>query len=134
MTDWENVNENWKEITDIYEELFNIPRHIIEYVAVHDSLLLCTSGKSNKSVAELQGTTEDLVEGDCVEFLGFDGWNEDLDVNPLFIYHSVFGNYTKFIGRCDLESSKMTLEQIEQSFVVCKAFVEMEKQIDDYYY
>lgn len=134
MTDWENVNESWKEITDIYEDLFQIPKNVINYVAVYDILLLCVSGKSNENIGNILNIDIKYVEKDCKEFLDHKGWKGDLDINPLFIYQCVFGNYCDFVGRCKTESKFMTEEQIRESFILCKKFKEMETEINDWYY
>jgi hypothetical protein len=133
MTSWSRVNKEWAEIVAAYEEILNIPRHIIEYVAVHYTLLLIVSGKANDEVASLQNIAVKDVEFDSVEFLGFDGWKETLDINPLFVYNSVNGEYGSFVGTCQLES-EMTRDQIEQAFTICKKFKEIEEQINEYYY
>lgn len=132
MINWKKINKEWLEIIAAYEDILNIPRHIIEYVAVHMTLLYVVSGKSNDSIASIQDITADDVEHDCVEFLGFTGWKEDLDINPLFVYNRVNGDYTTFVGW--LIETGMSREQIEQAFTICKKFKEIEEQINEYYY
>lgn len=133
MIDWNNVNQDWKQITELYERLLNIPRHVIEYVAVYDYVLLSASGKSNKTISEIYDIDMDSLQVDLFEFLGYSGWKEDLDINPLFIYKSVGGMIEKFVIACRADSKILYPIEIELAYSVCERFVEMEKSINEYY-
>ena len=128
------VEQVWEIITNTYERLHNIPKHIIEYVAVYDAMLLAVSGKSNDDIAKNLGVGAEYVSIDCVEFLGFEGWKDTLDINPIFVYNSVNGDRDKFVGRCSIDSNIMSLNDIAEAYSICKKFKEMEKEIDEHYY
>lgn len=134
MTDWKQVNENWKKITEVYESLFGIPQHIIEYVAVYDYALLAVSGKSNKEILSIHPIQEEELVIDFQEFLGFEGWKESLDINPLFTYRAVGGIESKFVNACKADSKKISLNEINIAYDICKRFIGMEKSINDSYY
>lgn len=91
-----NVNKNWKLIRLANEKYLKIPPAISDFIAVKDILRLCVSGLSNKTIANELDTTVDYVKDVLQHYMEFEGWEEDADFNPYFIYKKSNDNFIAF--------------------------------------
>lgn len=85
--------------------------------SVQNLLLYAVSGFSNKTVAVMVGLDEEYVEKACQSFLGFDGWEEDLDYNPWYKY----------------KKDLLTEEENSDIIMICLRYKTYRKELDDYY-
>lgn len=85
--------------------------------SVQNLLLYVASGFSNDKVGTMIGLDETYVRKVCEHFLGFGGWEKDLDYSP----------WHKF--RNDL----LTLEENSDIIAVCERYKNYRKELDDYY-
>ena len=88
------------------------------YLASLQNLLLYViSGFSNKYVAGMVGLGEEYVQIACQNFLGFDGWEEDLTYSPWYKY----------------KNELLTKEEDYDIIKICERYKEYRKELDDYY-
>lgn len=85
--------------------------------SIQNLLLYVMSGFSNSKVADMVGLEEKYVEIACKNFLGFDGWEEDLGYSPWYKY----------------QNSLLTNEENYDIIEVCVAYKNYRKELDDYY-
>jgi ribosomal silencing factor RsfS len=121
----------WEVIQKVYEEKFGTPPKILDYIATQQILKLCCTGLSNKKIAEYLEIDIEDVENTLFEFLNFEGWENDLDINPLHIFEKV-KNLDNFI--IFMVKSSMISEKIANNFYeVCKKYKLIEEEVDNYY-
>lgn len=86
------------------------------YLASLQNLFLyVVNGFSNENTAIMTGLCDaDYVKIACQEFLGFDGWEEDLDYSPLFKHRN----------------NSLTNEKESD---IIKRYIEYRKELDDFY-
>jgi hypothetical protein len=127
------TNNNWEEVQQIYKEKFNIPPRILDYVACEEILSLCCKGLTNEDIAFWVNTDTEYVSFVIKEFLGFDGFEHNLDLSPLVIYNNCNGNRNCFVGNIKLITSLLSKKEIYDAYYICKKFLEIENQIKIYY-
>ena len=85
--------------------------------SVQNLLLYVMNGFSNKNVSDIIGLEEEYIQKVCQYFLGFDGWEEDLDYSPWYKY----------------KNDLLTKEENSDIIVVCEKYQDYKKELDDYY-
>jgi len=81
-------------------------------------LLYVMSGFSNKTIAKMvSGLDETYIQAVCTMFLDFDGWEEDLDYNPWYLY----------------KKDRLTEEGVYDIISICKKYEKYRKELEDYY-
>ena len=85
--------------------------------SVQNLLLYVINGFSNKKVSDMVGMEEVYVQRACNHFLGFSGWEDDLDYSP----------WHKF------KNDLLTLEENSDIIAVCERYKNYRKELDDYY-
>lgn len=133
----ELVDKDWGKILDYIESTIHVPRQIIELIAVKDILALCASGVSNIKISTFLETDEEYVSSVLSEFLGFNGWKEDLDFNPYSIYTNLVSN--GYLGIDNFEREIKTISPFYSSdrstnevmYNVCKDLYEIEREVED---
>lgn len=128
-----NLRPNWNGIKQFYEDHFDIPQRVLDYVAVQRILLLCASGMSNKSISKQLDMTEHYIEDVLNEFIDFGGWDEDLDLNPWFIYKQDIHNQSAFETKIRVLTDLIKNDIIVQAYYVCSKYNYIRKQVEEYY-
>jgi hypothetical protein len=82
--------------------------------SLQNLLLYVANGFSNETVSKMVSLEKKYVQVACREFLGFDGWEEDLDYSPLY-------------------RSRNDLLTNEEERVIMDKYIEYRKELDDYY-
>jgi hypothetical protein len=80
----ENV---WEEVKKIINKNTDISVEILELLSVNEILSQCVSGLSVSHIARYIDQDEKYVREVTLEFIGFEGWNEDLDFSPIVCYN-----------------------------------------------
>lgn len=80
------TNESWGKVLELIEASTGVSRKIIELIAVKDILTLCASGVANHKIASVLDNNVFYVKSVLHEFIDFEGWSYDLDINPYMIY------------------------------------------------
>jgi hypothetical protein len=122
----------WDFIKYLYKKHFNIPGDVIEYYSLEPILKRSITGYSNTRLAYSYNITSQDIKNILNKYMGFDGWNNDLDVNPLAIYNRYCGNYLLFTQEIKMVSTLMDDFSIDLSFVLCKRFVAIQRMIEAY--
>jgi hypothetical protein len=126
------MSETWEFIKSIYKIKFNIPKYVLEYVAVYDILNLCACGYSNKKISSYVNQDVSYIEEVLLDFYIFKGWFDDLDISPLAVYNLSGGIYI-FYEQEIYSRSLIKDYQVKQSFKICKQFTEIKQEIYRYY-
>jgi hypothetical protein len=126
------INESWSLIRAINHKLLKMPPHISEYIAVEAVLRLSAQGVSNETIAKVLDFDVLYIENVIREFLVFSGWKTDLDINVYNIYKRT-GTYLKYSKEIRLLTPLMTNKEILTSYLACRIFNLVEKEIDNYY-
>lgn len=121
----------WDVIKNYYKIMFNIPPLYIEYIACYPILIDCVTGYSNSSIARRHKLPETYVRDVIIDFLGFLGWEEDLDVNPYAIYKKTNRNFEFFNQELLINSAYLTQEDIKFIFKICNQFHKLKSWADE---
>ena len=106
--------ELWDNVKGFYKEKFDIEPEIVELFCDFSVLLLCASGSGNLSIANILDMDLDEVKLIIHSYLEFDGWEKDLEYNPLKLYKdNILFIYDKDV------------------FQVCAKFLKLEKLLND---
>ena len=131
------VTPTWEEVKKFYQDTFGIDSWAVEVMANLDILVLCASGASNKSISIFTDIGCDEVSGVIKQTFSFDGWEENLPINP-------YSMYKEFIHSTLPYSTSMYVVQIRQLllpypsfrhldaefiFTLCKTMDEIESRI-----
>jgi len=82
--------------------------------SVQNLLLFVVSGFSNKFVSDMVGLDEEYVKMACRNFLGFDGWEENLSYSPWYKFKN---------------DDLTNLEECD----IIQRYIEYRKELDEYY-
>jgi hypothetical protein len=136
------IDLHWDAVKEFYEEKFGIEGWVVEMYANFDILILCASGASNESI-------ETFLEIDAKEVLkviqdtfDFDGWKEDLPVNPYKIYCDLEKEFEKYEHKDVRFMSEMTSAlnsytqankdaTIYKAYWICRTMSDIERKIND---
>lgn len=129
------TNESWGKILELIESTLKIPRKTIELIAVKDILTLCASGVANHKIASVLDLDQFYVKCVLHEFIGFDGWSYDLDLNPYSIYVNLVNSrrafYTDFKEEISIISPYMNdIQVINNAFDICHKLYDIEQEIE----
>ena len=116
------VSNLWEVIKLFYKQNFDIPGRVIDYIAVEPILIKSLSGYSNYRIAISIRDDIEYVNGIILSFLKFDGWNEDLDYNPLATYNKVSGNLNHFREEVLQNSVVSNIKMIDKTFYLCRDY------------
>lgn len=101
-------------------------------MAVDSILRNSVSGISNAKIAYTLNLDENYIKGTLIEFLGFEGWEEDLDLNPWFVYRRAGGKESfEFEIKTLTKATKYDI--IELMFNICERYARIRKEIDEHY-
>jgi len=128
-----NSKLDWQSVKTFYKEHFGIDGWVVELFANMDILLLCVSGVSNKHIEEfLELPFEEIHEVVSSTFL-FDGWIDDLPLNPYKIYNDV--GEKEFIKEAQLALVSYVkfrdILDLDDILVMCKTMKDIEGKIND---
>lgn len=130
----ETIEPNlWEVVKLFYKQNFDIPEIVIDYIAVEPILIKSLSGYSNTRIAQSMQDSVDYISGILSDFLRFDGWNEDLDFNPLAFYNKSKGNLNLYREEILQNSVVSNVRMIDKTFYLCRNYYnEIKKEINKY--
>lgn len=130
------LSNGWIEFKEIFHERFGVEPILADYIACWDILILTAGGRANKTISNF------ILEDDLSyikkvqeEFLDFDGYKYDLDINTLMIYNRVDGDKDRYLKELE-EITPLLFENkelVETSYEVCKKFKEIERKVNEFY-
>lgn len=113
----------WDYIKYVYRENWGVPGYVIEFFACESILSRCACGQSNYRIA--LGVKENMqyVRSVINHYYGFDGWNTDIDFNPLAIFNKTGRNYSGFFNEITGISSLSDKYNLKFIYNICKRYV-----------
>jgi hypothetical protein len=129
----------WNKIKEFYKENFGIDNWVVEIFANQDILVLCASGTSNKTISNFIEVSEKEIKEVIKQTFLFDGWEQDLPINPYGYYCSLIDENGEVIRKKfmeDLDSKfqhELSLPKIDTALVyrICQTMWELENKIND---
>lgn len=119
----------WETIQEFYLKAFGIDKELVELNAVIELMRLCVCGFSNEHISkELLLNDPQYVKDTLKEFMSFDGFEADLDYNPLLIYNRVTYLYQFIIEVTIITNFPGDLEKI---YNLCKYYKEKESYLKE---
>lgn len=119
----------------LYKEKFNIDGPLVDLMSNRDILQLTASGTSFNSVSRFLDIELEEVKLVNRDFFGFDGWDVDLDLNPLAIYTNMtnlhYFTYEVFANEIKTISPYFTDEVLEKMYDVCTKFYTLDKLLEE---
>lgn len=134
-----NEENQWKTIKEFYYINFSIAPELVDLMASNDILIMCVSGASNNSISVILDVDMESVHEVVESVLGFDGWADDLLINPFSIYNLLlshsgkrgFEMFKEFESMVDDNPlSIVTDDDIKTMFRICKIYSEIESLLD----
>ena len=123
----------WLVIQNLYKERYGIEPHLVDYVAVNDILKLCASGLSNKHICKSLDQSPIYVAQVLFHFLGFNGWDSDLDLSPWNVYNRVSGNKLAFEKEILDLTNLLNDDIIDLAYRVCSIYASIRKEMEKFY-
>lgn len=123
----------WDLIKKLYEDNFDVNGHVIDYVAVNDILKFCVSGFSNEKISGLLKLDQAYVHKVIYNFLGFYGWEADLDLSPWRIFCRVNGSKFAFAKEIEVLTNLVNDDIIELAFRICSIYNSIRGEIEAFY-
>lgn len=127
------MNDDWREVVEMYQTRLGIPEKIVNYLADYDILHSCCVGMSNPSIARELDLDEDTIRNVLIQNLNFKGWEKDLDISPLFMYNKANGNKEFYWALVMAVKDLLPKYLVNKSFVISKKFLKIEREINKYY-
>lgn len=90
------------------------------------------SGISNKKIAYKLNLDENYIKETLKEFLGFEGWEQDLDLNPWYVYRRTNGEESYGFEIKTLTSAT-ECGIIELMYNICERYERIRKEVDKIY-
>jgi hypothetical protein len=124
----------WDVIKLFYKQNFNIPERVIDYISVKPILIKSLSGYSNHRIALSLNEDIEYIVNILYEFLKFDGWDEDLEFNPIATFNKIKGNLENYRQEVLQNSSITNIRLIDKTFYLCERYYKrIEREIQKYY-
>ena len=125
-------SKSWEAVKEFYDENFGLSEGLVELMSNYEILLACVSGISNSRICYRMNLDEDELHHILNEWLSFDGWEEDLDLNPYSIYKRI-PDYclSTFIDEVKVVSHMYSDEGITTMFRVCSIFYRLEDMLEN---
>jgi hypothetical protein len=76
----------YKFVAKFYKDNFDVPPEVFLLMSIRVTLLLCASGLSNETISTFFSIDKHFVDETVKHMYKFDGWEKDLDYNPLYYY------------------------------------------------
>lgn len=135
------MNEiSWEAVKEFYQKEFGIDGWVVEVYANMDILSLCVSGASNKTIEEFLEIPQHEIVNVLRDAFEFDGWEEDLPMNPYKMFCGYAGtissiqHFSDFVGEVGNELAKyrnFKLSNLDKIFYMCETMYDIERKIQD---
>jgi len=129
-----DIENDYDKIKKFYVDKLNFSEELVEYLANEELILTCVEGRSNSYLSnKYNASVENIVEM-LQKYLGFNGWERDLDFNPFDIFEVSCRLLDDYGFNLTLISPTITDEQIVSTFFICKVFTELRERMNNEYY
>lgn len=125
--------ETWDKIVKFYRDTWGYTPKMVDYLACRNIIKEHCKGLSIQRIASRTDTKERDVRMTLHKYMGFDGWEIDLDFSPLAVY-----NITKGIEKEYMDYITYNVEReynyymMKLSYVSCTKLYRMEEQLNGY--
>jgi hypothetical protein len=125
-------NKAWKAIVEFYRTTFGIQKRYVDIMPDIDIIKLAASGLSNTSIQTETGIDVDQIKNILITRCGFDGWMNDLCINPLFVYKTSKGDKRVFCSQVDVLSTRGPFVSfaVDMMFKLCRTYTTMDKLLE----
>ena len=115
-----------------YKKAWNIPEKVTRVLFDYAILVACEHGKGIKTIARELETTEDDIKQVLDTYLGFPGWEDDLDLDPAVLYERF--PYKKYMYYSEFRRISPATAKgiIWTSYEVCEKIIKLRKVLDTY--
>lgn len=127
------MNNRWELIQSALSANSGVSKAVLDYIAVDPILKLCVGGRSNQSIAGYLGFEIKYVKESIQEFLEFDGWENDLDINPWYAYQKSPHNQASFTYTIQVLTGLVSYDTIVIAYSICSKYDLIRKEIEKYY-
>lgn len=117
---------------NFYIDKLNFTEEEFELLCNISILNLCAEGLSNNSIVRRTNIVGDSVVETIKKYFYFDGWEKDLDLNPLKVYNSS-EDLDEYVYNISMVSPLMELDIIMQSYYICKLYIELDNRLEKKY-
>jgi hypothetical protein len=125
---------SWEVIKDFYHRAYGIESKYVDLMASYDIIALCASGVGNSTISSVLHVDIDDVIKEIREYLHFDGYSDNLPVNPRKvlkdleeIYCDKFDAFDKEVRRASIFSNSEVLRMWE----VALKFRDIDSELSD---
>jgi hypothetical protein len=117
----------------MYKERWGIDELIVELMAVEGILEKCASGLSNRTINEYYdySNSDPYILDAINEHFCFDGWGQDLDINPLMVYNRCNQSFHKFEAEVTVLSHMLSSDELRTAYRICVWLENIKKEIED---
>jgi len=129
------TNTDWEIIKDFYKERFGIDGWLVEMYANLDILSLCVAGACNDNIVKFLELPSEEVVRVINDVFEFDGFVNDLPINPYRVYNSYNGirssveHLTSFLSDTSVELGSIL--KPEKLFKICDTYSDIEERIQN---
>jgi hypothetical protein len=128
------MNSDWESVKRFYVEQFGVDPELVDMVAMGDVLLLSVSGSSNSSISKFLNIDKKVVKEILDTVLDFEGWKEDIEINPYSIFTNLLRNNqlnsSSFVREINSIERNIKMEDISKMYRICSIFCTIERRID----
>jgi hypothetical protein len=125
-------NTLWDIIKKFYKEELGIPDYIVECISLLDVIKRCISGYSNYRISQFKGSSINYIKEALSNTIAFEGWDQDLDFNPLALYNRSEMNYARYKEEVNMVSVITSEVVIKLSFNLCELYYRIIEEIEKY--
>jgi len=123
------MDNMWEFIQYLYKKYYNIPPRVVDYMAIYDIIEMCARGLSVRSISKRTKLPQKYIKPTIQEFLDFDGWKEDLDLDMYQRYKSLDGDYGMFVSTIRTTSAVSSGKEINTAYRICGKVEIIRKEI-----
>ena len=109
-----------------------MPELVIDYMAVTNILQMCVRGLANFKIAYFNSMDEEMIQRTIFQFLGFNGWEFDLDLDPWRMFVVSNGNYELYELQILSLTNLLDCGIIQLSYKLCKKYEQIREEIKQY--
>ena len=116
-----------------YLGIFDNNDKLLDYISTIDILRDCAVGYSNYRISKRKHIDTKFIESVLLDAYSISGWNRDLDFSPLALYNISGGNRLMYEHEIIMITGKYDERQVNLTYRICKKYLEIKKEVDDYY-
>jgi hypothetical protein len=125
-------NEHWAEIRTMISVIRQVPEIVVDHMSILNLIKMCANGLGNMKIGYYNDLDVEVVEKTLFRYVGFKGWDLDLDLNPWRIYCTTQGNYELYEMKILSLTNLVDYDIIHTSYKICKKYEQIREEINKY--